>query len=598
MYLTTVARLKAGVSLEQAGAEMGIIAREIAKKYPDESHHQRGAKAELMRQNLSGNAAVPIVSMLLGAVGFVLLLACVNVANLQLARVSLRTREIALRFALGAGRLRILMQFLVESVLLSLAGAVAGAFAAIWATNVLHSAMPAEVLKFLPGWERLGLNSHVLLFTLAAGALSGVISGFAPAFFASRTHLNETLKEAARGASSGVRRHRTRNAFVVAQIVLALVLLVGAELMVKGLRLVTAPAPNLDPVHALAMRVTLADARYPSPQERWIFQQRVLDRVSTLPGVESAALVRDLPYSGYGGSVNVAIRGQVIVPSRPLPPVRDESVSPDYFRTLHLPIAAGRPFTQHDSRNSTPVAIVSQSCARRHFPNENPIGKQLKIGKPDSGNPWLTIVGVAGDIRMDPFEYYYPRILYRPIQQAAPGSFCLLLRTSDPGKLIAASRAEIHAIDPDLPVYDAMSLEKLFGLQLAPVNLIAGLMASFGVLALILSSVGVYSIMVHAVSERRHEIGVRMALGAMTSEVVWLFVRQSLTLAAIGVAIGMPAAFGLARMLEGRFFGVKASDAPTFAIALLIITVAAVAASYSAAQRAARLDPVATLREE
>jgi putative ABC transport system permease protein len=596
MYMTAVGRLRPGATVGQATAEVNGIARRIARLNP-RNHENRGAKVELMSDNLAGNMVRPIMAMLMGAVGFVLLLACVNVANLQLARVSVRTREIALRFAVGASRRRIVAQFLTESVVLSLAGAAAGALFAVWATKALRGMLPAEMLRFLPGWERLGLNSHVLLYTMAAGVLSGVLAGIVPALFASRTDLDETLKESGRGTSAGARRHRLRNVFVVAQMVLAMVLLVGAEMMVKGLRLVTDPAPNLDAGHALAMRVSLPPAKYPDEARQRIFGQRALDGVSALPGVASAALVRDLPYGNYHSSQTVTIASRAAA-GNGVADAQDETVSPQYFRAMRLPIVAGRAFTAQDDENGTPVAIVNEAFVRRYFPGEDALGQRVKTGPPEAQSPWLTIVGVAGNIRTDPFQQEFEITMYRPIRQAPVDSFCVVLRAANPAGLAAAALASIHAADPELPVYDVMTLEKLFSLQIAPVRLIASLMGSFGVLALILSSVGVYSIMAHAVSERKREIGVRMALGAATSTVVWMFIRQSLKLAAVGMVIGAPAAYGLARLLQGMFFGVSASDAAVFTMAVLVIASAAALATYSAARRAAGIDPVATLREE
>ncbi len=595
MFLTTLGRLRPGATAGEASAELDTIARGIARRNPRD-HEHRGAKAELMSDNISGNAVRPIMTMLMGAVGFVLLLACVNVANLQLARLSVRAREIALRFAVGASRWRIVAQFLTESVVLSLAGAVAGALFAVWATRTLRGTVPPEVWKFIPGWERLGLNSHVLLFNLAAGMAAGIVSGLAPALFASRTHLEETLREGGRGASSGARRHRTRNIFVAAQIVLAMVLLVGAEMMVKGLRLVTEPALNLDPEHALTMRITLPPAKYPDDPHQRIFQQHVLDGISALPGVQFAALVRNLPYSNYHSSVGILIAGRPA--DRSAVSAVYESVSPAYFTSMRLPVLKGRSFTVGDDEHGAQVAIVSESFARDQFPNEDALGRQIRIGPEETAGPWMTIVGIAANIRNDPFETGFRNEVYRPIRQAPVDSFCVLLRMPDPTALTPPALAAIHAVDAELPVYDAMTLEKLFRLQVSPVRLIASLMGSFGVLALLLSTVGVYSIMSHSVSERKREIGVRMAMGAEASAVVWMFIRQSLWLAGLGMVIGAPAAYGLARLLQGMFFGVTASDAPVFAMAVSVITSAAVLASFSAARRAAAIDPVATLREE
>jgi putative ABC transport system permease protein len=597
MFLTAVGRLRPGATVAQATAEVDGIARGIARLHP-RNHEHRGAKAELMSDNLAGNMVRPIMTMLMGAVGFVLLLACVNVANLQLAQVSLRAREIALRFAVGASRRRIVAQFLTESVVLSLAGAAAGALFAIWATRALRGMLPAEMSRFLPGWGRLGLNSRVLLYTMAAGVLAGVVSGIAPALFASRTHLDETLKESGRGTSAGARRHRLRNVFVVAQMVLAMVLLVGAEMMVKGLRLVTEPAPNMDAAHALTLSITLPAVKYPDEAHQRIFEQRALEGVSALAVVRSAALARYLPYSNYHNNVPVAIAGRAAAASQADAFAHAATVSPQYFRAMRLPVLAGRAFTAGDDENGAQVAMVSESFARHEFAGEDVLGRQIRIGPPEARSPWLTVVGVAGNIRNDPFELGVRDMVYQPIRQAPGESFTVVLRTDDPRGVTAAALGSIHALDPELPAYDVMTMEKLFGMETAPVRLIASLMGSFGVLALILSSVGVYSIMAHAVSERKREIGVRMALGAAASTVVWMFIRQSVTLAAVGMAIGGPAAFGFARLLEGMFFGVSASDGAVFTTAVLAIASAAALASYTAARRAAGIDPVATLREE
>ena len=594
MFLTAVGRLRPGVSVAAATAELNVVARGIARRNP-RNHDRRGARAEPLADNINGNAVRPIMTMLMGAALFVLLLASVNVANLQLARVSLRTREIALRFAVGASRWRIVSQFLMESVVLSLVGAAAGALVAVWATKTLRGMVPGEVWRFIPSWARLGVNVNALLFTLAVGTAAGIVSGIAPAVFASRTQLEEALKEGGRGASGGARRHRLRNVFVAAQIVLAMVLLVGAVMMAKGLRLVMEPAANLDPDHALTMRITLPRTQYADDASRRNFAQQVLERVSAVPGVRSAALIRDLPYTNYHFS------GSILTEGRPLDHatlMEDETVSPKYFSTMGVPVVAGRAFNDGDIENGLGVAIVSASFARHEFPGQDPLGKRVRFGPPEANHSWLTIVGVASDVRSDPFERTASDVLYRPMRQMPVDQFCVLARAANPGSVSAPVVAAIHTVDAELPVYDVMTLEKVFGLQVSPVRLIASLMGSFGVLALLLSSVGVYSIMAHSVSERKREIGVRVAMGAERRQVVWMFLRQSLWLAGIGMAVGAPAAFGLAKLLEGFFFGVHAADAAVFAMAVLVITSSAALASWSAARRAAGIDPVATLREE
>jgi len=594
MFLTAVGRLRPGVSEAEATAELNVVARGIAQRNP-RNHDRRGARAEPLADNINGNAVRPIMTMLMGAALFVLLLASVNVANLQLARVSLRAREIALRFAVGASRWRIVTQFLMESVVLSLVGAAAGALVAVWATKALRGMVPGEVWRFIPSWARLGVNVNALLFTLAVGTAAGIVSGIAPALFASRTQLEEALKEGGRGASGGARRHRLRNVFVAAQIVLAMVLLVGAVMMAKGLRLVMEPAANLDPDHGLTMRVTLPQTQYADVASRRNFAQQVLERVSAVPGVRSAALIRDLPYTNYHFSGSILTEGR---PPDHATLMEDETVSPKYFSTMGVPVIAGRAFNDGDIENGLGVAIVSASFARREFPGQDPLGKRVRFGPPEANHSWLTIVGVAGDVRSDPFQRTAADALYRPMRQMPVDQFCVLARAANAGSVAAAVVAAIHTVDAELPVYDVMTLEKVFGLQVSPVRLIASLMGSFGVLALLLSSVGVYSIMAHSVSERKREIGVRVAMGAERRQVVWMFLRQSLWLAGIGMLIGAPAAFGLAKLLEGFLFGVHASDVAVFAMAVLVITSSAALASWSAARRAAGIDPVATLREE
>ena len=594
MFLAAVGRMRPGVTIAQASAELNVIAAGIARRNP-RNHEHRGAKAEPMSDLINGNAVRPIAMMLTGAAMFVLLLAAVNVANLQLARVSLRAREVALRFAVGASRWRIVAQFLMESVVLGLAGAAAGVLFALWATKALRGMVPGEIWRYIPGWADLGVNGRALVFTLAVGTAAGVVSGIAPSLFASRTQLEETLREGGRGTSGGARRHRTRNIFVTAQIVLAMVLLVGAEMMVKGLTLVTEPAPHLDSAHVLTMRVTLPENQYPDDARRRNFQQRVLERVSAIPGVQSAALVRDLPYTDYHWSGSILVDGQ---PRDHAVLIEDETVSPRYFETLGLPILAGRDFNNADIENGQGVAIVSASFARREFPGQDPLGKRVRFGPAEANHHWMTIVGVAGDVRTDPFDRGARDTLYRPSRQMPALQFCVLLRAADPGLVSSPAVAAIHAVDSELPVYDVMTVEHAFGMKVSPVRLIASLMGSFGVLALLLSTVGVYSIMAHSVSERRREIGVRVAMGAERRQVVWMFLRQSLRLAGVGMLIGAPAAFGLAKLLEGMFFGVHATDMAVFAMAVLVITSTAALASWSAARRAASIDPVATLREE
>ena len=598
MSLNVVGRLKNDVSIAQADAEMQALAERISEQHP-ESHAHRTVRVELLREYVSGNLVEEFIVMLMGSVAFVLLIACSNVANLQFARVSLRSKEIAIRTALGAGRFRLLGQFLVESTLLGMLGAMAGLMLAYWGLNIMRSGLPPEVQRYLPGWERLGLNTHVLWFTLAAAVVAGIISGIVPAWIGSHADINDTLKESGRGTSSGVRRHRIRGVLVVSQIVLALVLMVGAGLIAKGSALVTDPAPGLDPEHALAMRIALPESKYPGQNEVASFQERLVRSLEAISGVKGAAVASSLPYSGYTFAADFAIEGRDARQYQTPPSAINESISPAYFRDLHVPVRAGREFTDRDGKDAPQVIIISRTLANQYFAGENPIGKHMKVGLASTDAPWLTVVGVVGDVRRDPFDKFLRPAMYRPYAQHASRGFDVLIRTGgDPKVLAAAARAQVAALDPDQPVYEFKTLEELFNDQLSGFRFLAVLMGVFGTVALFLASIGVYAVMAYSVNERTHEIGVRMALGAREPDVVWMIVRRGLTLAGIGLAIGLPLTLVLARMLANIIFGVNEFDPQTFGLGVVVLAGAAFLACYVPARRATRVDPVTTLRTE
>ena len=596
--LIVVGRLEDGVSTLQARAEVEALSARIAEQFP-ESHRDYVARVELLREYVSGNLVADFTLMLLGSVGFVLLIACSNVANLQFARVSLRSKEMAIRSALGAGRLRLLGQFLTESTVLGILGGGLGLAFAYWGLDLMRPAIPPAVQRQLPGWVHLGINSHVLLFTLVAAILSGIIAGIVPAWMGSRADLNETLKENARGSSSGARRARLRTVLVVGQIVLALVLLVGAGLIAKGSRIISDPAPNLNPSKALAMRLALTNSKYTNISDIRTFEQRLIQSVRTLPSVEDAAVVSTLPYSGSVISANITIEGRDPRSLGGQPGAVNERVSPDYFRALHLPVREGRDFTENDGPYSQRVAIISRGLATRYFPGENPIGKRVKIGLASEPGDWMTIVGIVADIRQNPFDKNYRPVLYRPFAQTPFRAFDVLIRTTgDPKALLAAARAQVAAIDPDQPIFQLKTLEEMFNEQLSGFRFLTVLMMVFGAIALFLSSIGVYSVMAYSVSERTHEIGVRMALGARESDVLWMIVRRGLILTLSGLLIGLPATLALTRLLANIFFGVNGYDPPTFAVGLIVLAGAAILACYIPARRAAAVDPMITLRVE
>jgi putative ABC transport system permease protein len=386
---------------------------------------------------------------------------------------------------------------------------------------------------------------------------------------------------------------------VVCQIVLALVLMVGAGLIAKGSALVTDPAPGLDPAHALTMRISLPESKYPGQTEIAGFQERLLRSVRAISGIQSAAVTTNLPYSGSSINADFTIEGRDTRESGSPPAAINSCISADYFSALHLPVLEGRAFTDRDGKDAPLVAIVSRTLVNQYFPSENPIGRHIKIGLPSMDSPWLTIVGVVGDLRRDPFDKFYRPALYRPYQQHAIRSFDVLMRTAgDPKALSAAARAQVFAIDSDQPIYEFKTLEELFDDQLSGFRFLAVLMGVFGLVALFLSSIGVYAVMAYSVNERTHEIGVRMALGASPPDVVWMIVRRGLVLTGTGLLIGLPVTLLIARLLANIIFGVREYDPAMFGTGLAVLAAAALLACYIPARRATRVDPMATLRTD
>jgi len=536
--------------------------------------------------------------MLLGSVVFVLLIACANVANLQFARASARIREMAVRSALGAGRWRLVRMLLTESVLLGVGGAVLGGLVALWGIDLIRSGMPAEVEIYMPGWRRIGLNAHALVYTLAVSLGAGILAGVAPAIATSRSSVQERLQEGGRASTAGRSRHRIRNLLVVSEVVLAVVLLVGAGLMVKGFRAVADPKPNLEAENILTMKLALLDSQYLAERRR-NFQEQLLRALGTLPGAGSTALIQNLPYSGSSSGRIFTIEGRPAPLPGSAPAAQFQTVGGDYFRALRLPVIEGRDFTESDNEQGLQVAVVSHALARRHFPGESPIGKRLKLGLPDSKNPWLQVVGVVGDIRHDPYDRAPRPTLYRPYRQVDARAFDLLIRAAgDPASLAPAARAAVAGLDPHVPVFGVATYHKVIHDTLTGYRYVAVLMAVSGVLALVLSTIGVYSVMAYAVVERTHEIGVRMALGAEQRNVLWMVVRRGIILMTAGLALGLLGAFAMARMLSRLLFGVATFDALAFGAGMAALIAAALAACYLPARRAARVDPMEALRYE
>ena len=596
-YLEVLARLNPGVSIRQASAEMTGISRRMAQQYPETN---RGWDAQVIpiKYFVTGDLTYRYTLMLMAAVGFVLLIACANVANLQFARGAARQREFAVRTALGANRWRVVRQLLTESIALSLAGAAVGLALAEWGVELILSYMPADIARFIAGWYEIGLDARAFAFALGLAVLSGIVSGLAPAIQSSRPDLNETLKESGRGTSAGRSRQRVRSVLVVSELALALVLLIGAGLMVTGVKSLLAVRQPYDPQHVLSIQVNLAESKYKDRQTRAAFYGRVLEQLRSVPEIEAAAMVRSLPYGEGHRIVQLAIEG-VPVEKGEYRSAQSETVSADYFSLMRIPLREGRMLGERDGAESLPVAVVSERMARRYWPGASALGRRIKAGAADSDQPWLTIVGVVGEIQYDWLDREPPPVLYRSYRQAAEGWTTLAVRThGDPMRVVTAVRSQVAKVDPDQPLAEIKTLDRVMTDAVLGLSYVAVTMTVLGVIALALSAIGVSGLMAYAVTERTHEIGVRMALGAQRDSVLRMLVGRGMLLAAIGLGIGLTGSIFIARLLSSLIFGVSATDWGTFGGVLAAMAAVSLAASYIPARRAAKLDPTIALRHE
>jgi len=599
--LWVLARLKPGVTFTQAAAEMHTITSRQAEAFPD---LYKGWNLRAMPLSIFavGDLTRQFTFLLLGAVGFVLLIACADVANVQFARVTGRHKELAVRTAMGASRGRIIRQLLIESVLLSLAGAALGLVIAEWWVYLIVNHMPPEVARFIAGWNTISLDAGAFLFTLAVAVVSGIISGIAPSWFHSQTNISETLKESGRGASSGRARHRLRSVLVIAEIALALILLVGAGLLVKGFHALLSVHENYHPESVLTLTLSLPDDQYARKPLRVAFHEQVLQRLAGIPHVESAALATSVPYANGGGADMelFAIEGRAPRERGEINSSIVATVSPNYLRLLNIGLRAGRELSDSDADGTLPVADISGVLAERYFPGENPIGKKIKIGKAEGDSPWMTIVGIVDDVHYSWINKEPLPTIYRSFRQEPPMYTSLVLRTqgADPVGIIPAVRSQVAAVDPNLPLFDVKPFDKLITDSIIGMAYVAAMMAILGIIALVLASVGIYGVMSYSVGERTHEIGVRMAMGATSKDVQRLILGNGLFLTVMGMGIGLPLALGIAYALSSILFGVKVADPFAFIGLPLVLAAVATLACYLPARRAVRLDPLAALRYE
>ena len=596
-YVWPVARLRPGVSVEQAQAEMNAAQSRVAKDFPSEENGWN-VRVLPMRYFAADQYSRQYSFLLLVAVVFVLLIACANIANVQLARATARRTEFAVRKAIGASRGRIVRQLLTESTLLSLAGALLGLFFAKWAVHLMVVNMPPDVERYIAAWKHIRLDFDTLVYTIAMGLAAGIIAGMAPAFHGAKLDLSEQLKEGSRGSAGGS-RHYLRNTLVVGEIAASLLLLVGAGLTVKGVRGLLLSHQTATPETLLTMRVTLPDSKYrEKPLQQSAFYGQVLARLHATPGIQGASVSTEVPFGDSSISNTFQVEG---IPQQPgeIRSALINSVDPDFFHTLHIPLREGRSFSAQDGPDAPRVAVVSEGFARRFWPGGSAIGKRIQAGNENSGRRWATVVGVVGDIRYEWFDRELEPALYFPYQQVPRQYSYIAVRSEgNPRAIIPAVRAGIASVDADQPIYEIKTLDRLISESVVGLSYVAVLMGALGVIALVLAAMGVYGVMANSVAERTHEIGVRLALGAQPREIVRLVLSRGMLLLGIGTAIGLPVSFVLARLLASLLFGVSATDAAIFSGTTIFLALVALAACYIPARRAMRVDPMVALRYE
>jgi putative ABC transport system permease protein len=594
--LFVMARLRPNVSRGEGEAEIWTITKRLDALYPD-TNHGWGVMLMPIREFMIGKLTAQYMAILLVAVGFVLLIACANVSNVLLARAMARQKELTLRVALGAGRWRLVRQLLTESVVLSGAGMLVGLLIGYGEIRLLVNAMPATIARYIVNWQNVTLDWRALLFTTGVAMLCGIISGLVPALRSSRPDLNDTLKEGGRGSSQARSQHRMKSSLLVGEIALSMVLLVGAGLMARGVNALYGNMDAYEPEKTLTFLVGLPDTRYTSPAQVLRFYERLLASLGEIPDARDVSVASTVPYSNISNSRVFTIEGQVRERGAATGALM-QTVSPDFFRLLHIPLREGRLITAADGENTPKVVVISESIARRFWPGQDPIGRHLKLGGPDSQEPWLTVAGIAGDVRYRWFERSVPFTIYVPFAQNPQSFTYVVLHTRSPERLLDVVRARVAKLDPQLPISNAMSYAELIRESLMGMSYLAVMMTVLGAMALGLACVGVYGVMAYSVTERTREIGIRMALGAEARSVVGMVLRRGVTVTVIGLMIGLVSSVALARLIASLIWGVSAVDVETFAEVSAALVGVALLASYVPARRAARVDPQISMRCE
>jgi len=585
-FMNVIGKLKRGVTIAQGQADLNTV----AENYRKQNSTTHGISVTSLQEVIVGDSK-SVILILFGAVGFVLLIACANVANLLLARAASRQKEIALRSAIGAGRTRILRQLLTESVLLSSIGGICGIALAFASLRFLVKLSPGNI----PRVSEIGLDARVILFTVLLSVVTGIVFGIVPSLQASRSGLSEALKGSGRSSAAGF-SGGVRGVLIVAEIALTLILLIGAGLLIKSFMRLTSLNPGFNPENVLAMSITLPQSRYGEEPQQAAFYNDVLSRTRALPGVQYAGVINNLPLGGGGTNGGFEVEGRTFPQGQE--PISEKYVtSPGYFQAMGISLLKGRFFTEADAKGTLPVVIINQSLAKQIWPDEEPLGKRIKIGW--LNEDWQEVVGIVNDTKHESLEAKNTMETYTPYRQASVSGLTLVVRTASvPISMVGAVKSQILAVDKDQPVYNIQTLEQVMSESLAPRRFNMFLLAIFAAIALILAAVGIYGVMAYSVNQRTQEIGIRMALGAQSADVLRLIVGQGMVLAAIGVGVGLIAALLLTRVIASLLFGVTATDLSTFSIISVILVFVAFVACYLPGRRATKVDPMVALRYE
>jgi putative ABC transport system permease protein len=594
-YLSVIARLKPGVTPQQSAAEVEALGRRLARQYPD-ANAEIGMTTYPLLEAMVGDLRRSVF-VLLGAVGFVLLIACTNVANLLLSRAAARGPEMAVRTALGAGRGRLVRQLLTEAVLLSLLGAGVGILLAEWGVALLIQFKPAGV----PRLDNVTVDAPVILFTIAIALVTGILFGLVPAFAATR-ELSDALKEGGRGAVTVRSGARVRGSLIVAELALAVMLLAGAGLLMRSFARLESVDPGFNPEQTLTFELTLPGVRYAEDDRRIALFDSLLPKLRSLPGVRSAEAAMALPLSGTNFNISFTVAGRPPVPPAQEPAMEVRVTTPGYFTSLGIPLLRGRLFSETDRGSTPPVVLITESAARQYFPNDDPIGKTINLGwgrgkgKRRAGG---AVIGIVGDIKDTGLNAPGPPEIFMPYRQWPVSSMNIVLKTAaPPASLAAAVKSDVYAVDPNLPVSNVRTLEDVVAESISQPRFYMVLLTIFAAIALALAAIGIFGVLSYAVSQRTREIGIRMALGAQGGSVIGLIVRQAMLLALCGVALGIAGALFLSQTLRKMLFNVEPTDPLTFAAVAVLLAAVALLASYLPARRATRVDPVVALKGE